>query len=66
MRVLDWAISLCGKTGAWLSRFKKVEEQEPEVNCYDTLAPKTINSESMQAYFHALKYALSRNEVRNI
>lgn len=66
MSVLDLAIRWCGKVDAWLRRCKKKREQDPEVSCYDTLAPKTINNDSMQEYFSALKYALSKSEVRNI
>ncbi|MBT0385563.1 DNA-binding protein [Morganella morganii] len=68
-RTINVGISISEKITAWL-RSKRTEEQEqeqePEASCYDTLTPKTINDESMQEYFKALKFALLRNEVRNI
>jgi hypothetical protein len=65
MSVLSRIIRLCKKAEAWLVQCQ-TREQEVANTHYDTLAPKTINDESMQEYFTALKYALSQKDVRNI
>lgn len=65
MDLLNWAIRMCGKTESWLR--KRAAEEQPSLTVpYDTLAPKTINNDSMQEYFSALKYAFGQNDVRNI
>ncbi|EPW3925012.1 DNA-binding protein [Enterobacter sichuanensis] len=65
MDLLNWAIRMCGKTESWLR--KLAAEEQPSLTVpYDTLAPKTINNDSMQEYFSALKYAFGQNDVRNI
>ncbi|MCW1876494.1 DNA-binding protein [Erwinia sp. INIA-01] len=77
MNVLSWAIGLCRKTEKWLVKRQaedQVQRTEQELSLtegesgdrYDTLAPKTINDASMKEYFIALKYALSKKDVRNI
>lgn len=65
MDILKWALRTCRKAESWLLKF---EEQKPvdKPAPYDTLAPKTINDESMQEYFSALSYAFSQSDVRNV
>lgn len=66
MDVISKAIHFCKKTEAWLLQLQSRTQPTVTASNYDTLAPKCIDEDNMQEYFRALKFALSKNEVRNI
>lgn len=66
MDVISKALSLCRKVETKLLQLQSHEQSEDAANAYDTLAPKCINDDKLQEYFRALKFALSRKDVRNI
>lgn len=66
MEVLSKAIRLCKRTESWLIKVQSRNEPEVTTVAYDTLAPKCIDASNMQEYFRALKFALSKKDVRNI
>lgn len=66
MNVLEKVLCLCRKTEAWLLKMKYGSEPSSSASVYDTLAPKSINDDNLQEYFEALKFALSKKDVRNI
>ena len=66
MEVLSKAIRLCKRTESWLIKVQSRNTSEVTTMAYDTLAPKCIDNTNMQEYFRALKFALSKKDVRNI
>ncbi|HGH4686086.1 DNA-binding protein [Enterobacter sp. BNK-16] len=66
MDVLGKAIELCKSIETLLIKAQSRNPSLDASSTYDTLAPKCINNENMQEYFRALKFALSKKEVRNI
>ncbi len=66
MDVLGKAIELCKSIETLLIKAQSRNPSLDASSTYDTLAPKCINNENMQEYFSALKFALSKKEVRNI
>ncbi|EOW6859173.1 DNA-binding protein [Cronobacter turicensis] len=66
MDLISKAIEICGKAEAKLIQLQSRAKAEVATNAYDILAPKCINDENLQEYFRALKFALSKKDVRNI
>lgn len=66
MDLISKAIEICRKAEAKLIQLQSRAKAEVATNAYDILAPKCINDENLQEYFRALKFALSKKDVRNI
>lgn len=66
MDVISKAINICRKAEAGLIKLQSRAQGVVATSTYDTLAPKCINDDNMQEYFRALKFALSKKDVRNI
>lgn len=66
MDVISKAINICRKAEEGLIKLQSRTQVVVATSTYDTLAPKCINDDNMQEYFRALKFALSKKDVRNI